>query len=172
MDERQFWQLIEESKRASKGDLDAQPELLQERLEKLAPADIVRFDRIYHDQIARSYTWDLWGAAYVIGGGCSDDGFDYFRDWLVSRGRTVFEAALRDPETLAGVVTDEDLDEGCNCEELRYAAVSAWESRTEESADDFPAEDGAEPPDEPTGVSWKDATELVRRFPKLTAKFG
>ena len=36
-----------------------------------------------------SYRWDLWGAAYLANGGCSDDGFDYFRGWLIGQGRKV-----------------------------------------------------------------------------------
>ncbi|WP_217498085.1 MULTISPECIES: DUF4240 domain-containing protein [Sphingomonas] len=35
----------------------------------------------------RSYRWDLWRAAKVAKGGVSDDGFEYFRTWLISRGR-------------------------------------------------------------------------------------
>jgi hypothetical protein len=30
---------------------------------------------------------DQWGAAYLANGGCSDDGFDYFRGWLIGQGR-------------------------------------------------------------------------------------
>jgi hypothetical protein len=120
MDESQFWNLIEESKRASKADFGLQAESLLGLLCKLPPQDIARFHRIYHDHVVRAYTWDLWGAAYVIGGGCSDDGFDYFRDWLISRGRTVYEAAMRNPESLVDVVTQADADEHCEFEELRY----------------------------------------------------
>lgn len=49
----------------------------------------------------RSYRWDLWGAAYVAKGGASDDGFEYFQRWLISRGRTDFERVLADPDALA-----------------------------------------------------------------------
>ncbi|MFL6076856.1 MAG: DUF4240 domain-containing protein [Mycobacteriales bacterium] len=39
--------------------------------------------------MAESYQGDLWGAAYLINGGASDDGFDYFRGWLIARTRGV-----------------------------------------------------------------------------------
>jgi hypothetical protein len=51
--------------------------------------------------MAESYRWDLWGAAYLINGGCSDDGFDYFRGWLLSQGRAIWQATLADPDSLA-----------------------------------------------------------------------
>ena len=53
--------------------------------------------------LAEAYHWDLWGAAYLINGGCSDDGFEYFRRWLVLQGRDVFQAAVSNPDTLAEV---------------------------------------------------------------------
>jgi hypothetical protein len=44
----------------------------------------------------------LWAAAYLIEGGC-DDGFMDFRAGLMLQGRTAFEAAVADPDSLAGL---------------------------------------------------------------------
>ena len=35
--------------------------------------------------------------------GCSDDGFDYFRGWLIARGRQAFDQAVADPDALANL---------------------------------------------------------------------
>jgi hypothetical protein len=51
--------------------------------------------------MADSYRSSLWAAAYVINGGCSDDGFDYFRGWLMLQGREAFGQAVADPDSLA-----------------------------------------------------------------------
>ena len=51
--------------------------------------------------LAASYREDLWGAAYLINGGASDDGFEYFRGWLMTQGRAVFARAVADPDSLA-----------------------------------------------------------------------
>ena len=48
--------------------------------------------------------------AYIIGGGCSDDGFWDFRSWLAVRGKRVYLVALRNPESLARVVSPMDND--------------------------------------------------------------
>ena len=53
--------------------------------------------------MAGSYWTPLWAAAYVINGGCSDDGFDYCRGWLILQGREVFEHVVADPRTLFGL---------------------------------------------------------------------
>ena len=51
--------------------------------------------------MADSYRSSLWAAVYVINGGCSHDGFDYFRGWLMLQGRETFGQAVADPGSLA-----------------------------------------------------------------------
>lgn len=88
MDTHRFWRWIDEARLAADGDCD--------RLTDVPPAEIVAFQRALDDRLAESYTWDLWAAAYIINGGCSDDGFDYFRGWLIALGRArVSERAAR-----------------------------------------------------------------------------
>ena len=43
-----------------------------------SPEEIVAFQRVLDELMDESYRADLWGAAYVINGGCSDDGFEDF----------------------------------------------------------------------------------------------
>ena len=78
-----------------------------------------------------AYCWSLWGAAYVINGGCSDDPFVDFRASLISRGRQVFERALSDPDSLA----DEDFD-GSDWfnEGYQYAVADGVRSAVSENA--------------------------------------
>ena len=77
--------------------------------------------------MAEAYRWDLWAAAYLIQGGCSDDGFEYFCDWLISLGKHRFEAALRNPDSLAEVIEDEDDEEGREFEAFAAAVIHVWE---------------------------------------------
>ncbi len=74
MDEAVFWKLIEEAKTEMTPASSNQPELLQKKLEALQPPKIVEFDRMFTRLIDDAYSWDLWAAAYIIEGGCSDDG--------------------------------------------------------------------------------------------------
>src|SRR5207244_5250545 len=111
--------------------------MLRVQLEQSEPDDIVEFDRLFREYWARAYTWDLWAAAYIIGGGCSDDGFMDFRGWLISKGEKVFENALKDPESLVHVVNEDDED--CQYEGFQYVASQAWENKTGKSMDDLPS---------------------------------
>jgi hypothetical protein len=173
MDDLEFGKPVDASRKAAGGDVASQAEELQAILAKLDPERIEGFDRVYRDLVARAYTWDLWGAAYVICGGCSDDGFDYFRDWLISKGRAVYENALRDPETLARVIGDADVDEGCEAEDLRYAAGQAWTERTGRDEDEFRDGEPTASPKSPAGERWEeDMDALALRYPKLAARFA
>jgi hypothetical protein len=158
MDESEFWRLVEESG----GDEEKLEQLLTGR-----PADeLVEFDRIYHEQLARSYRWDLWGAGYLMQGGMSDDAFDYFRDWLIGRGRERFEKVLADPDALADVA--EPYDELDN-EGLRYAVQKAHEKT---HGGELAYADLSDFPDEPAGEEWDedDPDALDARFPRIAAK--
>src|SRR5262249_53956418 len=132
--------------------------------------EIVEFDKIFREYWIRAYTWDLWGAAYIIDGGCSDDGFMDFRGWLISEGEKAFENALKDPESLVRVVREDDED--CQYEGFQYVASMAWEKKTGKGMDDFPR-GGLKHPAEPSGRPWaEEGDDLERRFPKLFRKFS
>jgi len=64
----------------------AQAGRLTAMLEQLAPEGIVSFDEHFWLRLAEAYRWDLWGLAYQLNGGCSDDCFVYFRCWLLAAG--------------------------------------------------------------------------------------
>jgi hypothetical protein len=110
MDEARFWAIIEAGGRRALADPKRQLAAVSKRLGKLSPEEVREFHRLFNKKLADAYTWDLWGAAYLINGGCSDDGFHYFRAWLISRGRAVYEAAVANPDSLAGL-TDPERDD-------------------------------------------------------------
>ena len=56
----------------------------------------------------------------MLKGGCSDDGFEYFRGWLLSRGRKVYEAAMRNPDSL--VRQADDSRDNYELESMLYVA--------------------------------------------------
>ncbi len=166
MDAARFWQLIDASRREAEGDPEQQMEILREKLAELPESEIVEFDRLFTEVQVRAYTWDLWGAAYLIGGGCSDDGFTDFRGWLIAKGQKVYEAALADPESLPQRMTDEDADG--QIEGFQYVATDAWAERTGRDRSEFPH--AAIPhPAEPSGEPWTD-DDLPTRFPKLSGQ--
>ncbi len=98
----EFWTTIEQA-RHSVGRTSDVPSWLEEKLSQWPENEIVDFGAHFEDCRGAAYDARLWLAADVILGGCSDDSFDYFRGWLISQGRKVYEAALADPDSLADV---------------------------------------------------------------------
>jgi hypothetical protein len=161
MDAATFWQLIEDSRENAGGDADTQAEELTDLLADLAPDEILAFDRYFRELLAAAYRWDLWAAASIINGGCSDDGFEYFRCWLISQGERVYREALEDPESLAGRAEPDATD----AESMLYAAADAYKVET---GRDLPPHEAG--PGEPAGTRWQEH-ELELRFPRLSAAF-
>jgi hypothetical protein len=157
-----LWSIIERVERASRGDLDAACAAFQAELERLDDAALLATDIEFCHAMSGAYDWNVWGAAYVIHGGCSDDGFWDFRAGLVALGRKVYEQALRDPDALAEV---EDIAERTLFEGFQYVPGNVLRARGL-----------AEPRvphtlDRPTGTEW-DEKDVAGRYPRLTARFG
>ncbi|CAL9314601.1 DUF4240 domain-containing protein [Streptomyces sp. SudanB182_2057] len=170
MDETEFWELIDSSRGAAEGDPEEQADLLVERLLRLDPEQVLDFARHFEARYNRAYRWDLWGAAWLLLDGCSDDAFDYFRCWLIGQGREVFEGALHDPDALAGLLGEFDEEIDGDGEELGYAADEAYERLTGTVAPELGL---APPPAEPAGtpLDLEDDRVLAERFPRLWERF-
>lgn len=167
MDESQFWSVVTTACRSDSCQADQWDRRLQAELKKLEPDEIIEWNRIFDRLAARAYTVDLWGAAYLINGGASDDGFYYFRCWLIGMGREVYEAAVANPDTLADAVV-----QGIDAEAEVYAAAHrAWMAVTgRPDTDPYPAHDERA---ELRGEEWDfdDDAEVRRRLPRLAAMY-
>ena len=168
MDASEFWAVLESGGTEALDAPDVQLEAIRRRLEELQPEELLDFHRLFNQRMDDAYSWDLWGAAYLINGGCSDDGFAYFRSWLISRGRATYEAALRAPDSLADLV-DADRDD-YEFEDLWGLALDVYRERT---GDEPPAiEDGARV--EPAGDRWDfdDEEQASQRLPRLAKLYS
>lgn len=103
----QFWGIIEQSRvglslvTTYDEMAELQTEQLHSALMPLSPEEIQAFDEHYGNFHGEAYRWDLWGVAFLINGFVSDDGFDYFRCWLIAQGKDIYTNTLRAPDTLA-----------------------------------------------------------------------
>ena len=140
--------------------------MLLQLLSGLPRREVMEFHRFFSDQFHRAYRWDLWRAAYLIGGGCSDDGFTDFRYWLISMGREAFEAALENPDSLASVATAPGV-EASQFEEFGSLTASVLEQKGMDP-DEYSVAPG---PNEPMGERWDD-NDFPSRLPWLWEKFG
>lgn len=165
--EADFWNIIERTKKSSEGDSEYQAELVTELLQSRPISEIIEFDNIFSELHRKSYRSDWWGAAYLINGGCSDDGFDYFRAWVISRGKKVYYETWENPENLLKYISKDDIGE-YNGESLMYSASTAYEQKTDEG--DFYDKVHSLPLPEIV-FDWQEEDDSLQiKFPKLYKK--
>lgn len=126
MTEGRFWSIIEDSNHGRR---------LKECLAPLSEDELFGYMYWWTHFCNMSYRQDLWAVAYVVLGGCSDDSFDYFRFWLIARGREVFYKALEDADSLCDVfakLEDPEDNDYPEQEELDYAVIEVLEERTDD----------------------------------------
>ncbi len=167
MDKEQFWEIVDQS-RPSK---DAHPEDCEpkiiELLMQLDADEIVEWDRIFERLAKDAYTCDQIAACIQINAGAGDDGFYYYRCWLIGMGKEVYENALANPDSLADVVSRDDEAEA----EIYSAAHRAWMAVTgNPDTAPYPLRTGST---ELSGEVWNidNQEEVVRRMPRLSKLF-
>ena len=133
MTEEYFWEIIEQSDKGKS---------LKPLLMELSKDEIMgyRYWWEYFNNI--SYRQDLWAVPYVVLGGCSDDGFDYFRFWLVARGKNVFFDAIENPDSLCNEFDNLPDEEFPEQEEFDYIPIRVFDEKF--GKDSFYTEDNYE----------------------------
>jgi hypothetical protein len=162
-----FWALIDEARARAEFSLAAEPEILQELLAARTSAERVAFNVHVEALQLRAHHWNTLGPAMIIGCGESDDGYLYFRLWLISLGREAYERTLVEPDWLADLEVDDPFEEW-HFGDLWGVASAANEDAGEGELDYCPADHGAM-----HGVpcDLEDAA-LAARFPRLWERFS
>lgn len=174
MSEDRFWKLVDA---AADGSDDARVAALRTSLSNLSLDELIGFELAFGTQFNAAETWDLWGAAYVANGGASDDGFAYFRYWLIARGRQAFESVVKEPDNLADIVPA-DATAVLELEEFGSVAVGLWLKKSGRGYEDLHKQlaqfVGCRPVTRgPSGTPFRDdPVALEKRYPKLWRRFG
>ena len=170
MNKQQFWDLIKDSLRA--GNVEDQLDFLSDKLENYTKEELLDFDYIFRQLHEDCYNWDIWAAAYVIQGGCSDDGFIDFRSWLVVQGKEVFENALKNADSLAELGR-EKLEESEEAEDFYYVAADAYQELTGQEIESDAAYKEIAYKEVPDGQDWDEENldELRARVPAIFKLF-
>ncbi|WP_305788818.1 DUF4240 domain-containing protein [Symbioplanes lichenis] len=168
----EFWAVID---RATADRPGSPGEVAKRAVAELAardPDEIVAWGRHLDKVLTASGKEDLWAAAYLINGGCSEEGFDNFRGWLIANGREVLAGAVRDPDSLAGLASVKAAATTGAVFEAEEVLTIAPEAYQQATGEEFPASDT--PPGRPDpAMLWDfdDEDEMGRRLPRLSSLF-
>jgi hypothetical protein len=187
MDLDTWWGVVERARAAvgeRAGDRnhadDPLPDAVTDELARASPAELVDWYVTYVQVTDGAYRYPLWSAAYLIEGGCGDDGFMDFRDGVVLQGREVFTRAVADPDSLADVPVVRRMaqDTGwLGFESLGYLARDAYERVQGEVASFDEALEVAvgalSRPARPSGPNWDSEDDAANRehLPRLSELF-
>ena len=178
MDADDFWELIETARAsavAGRAFHDVLAGLLAARTEQ----EILEYQEKFDEAHQALYRWDVWAAAYLIGGGCSDDSFIDFRAGLIAQGRGWYQKAADSPDNLAGhpavaATAGRPRDNPLFYEVASYAASRAFERVSGDEHgfwDALSARDERDrtPADMGEDFDFDDEQEMRRRLPRLAA---
>ncbi len=169
MTKQEFWEVVDTLSADGARDPAIQEARLEQALREMDAERIADFDGIFRSHMIRAFTWDLWGAAYLLLGGCSDDGFMDFRATLIAQGQNIFEAALANPDSLLDF-HHKHPDFEWNYEGLLYVPAVVYEAKAPESQLNGPGVSAGEP----AGMRWEEDEGLPGlrpRMPRLHAHF-
>lgn len=160
-----LWTIVDDTVLRSRGNAELQVELLHAHLWSLSSNDVAAI----HSQLTRAgealYSWDLWGAAYLLQSGLSATAFDDFCSWVISRGSVIYARVLADPEALADVPFDDE-DMGI-AQQFATLPALVYEARIHHRLPDPPPHTLGRPRGEPLDASEE---ALRARYPALTAR--
>ena len=177
MDEEQFWAIVQTAVDEAGDDEDEYLEVAKRELNKLSLKEMIGFrlrtDKLLYD----SYTSEMWCAGYLMNGGCSDDGFEYFRLWVISRGRKVYEAAMANPDNLIDYIDDDAEMDFFEFELFWYVALETFEEAVGAELYDYVDDenfDTCEGNYPSFSINWdEDEPESMQKLcPRLFEKFG
>jgi hypothetical protein len=167
-----FWAVIDRATADRPGSPAEVAKRVTAELGERAPDEIVAWGRHLDKVLAASGKEDLWAAAYLINGGCSEEGFDNFRGWLIANGRDVVARAVREPDSLAdlpAVQAAATTGAVFEAEEVLTAAEEAHQQAT--GAELPPRETPRTRPDPAMLWDFDNEEEMQKRLPRLSALF-
>jgi hypothetical protein len=180
-----FWDVIEIARASAAAQSKPFDEVLADQLATCTQQEILDYKEKFDEVHGALYRWDVWAAAYLIGGGCSDDGFMDFRAGLIAQGRDWYQKAADRPDSLAdhpavAAAAGRPEDRPLFYEEVNYTASRAFEQVTGDEDAFWEALDAREKPDQasagaddvPRGgdyFDFDDEQEMRRRLPQLAA---
>lgn len=179
MSSEDFWTLIESTKNT-----ESQVASLTEELKLLTPEEIIQFEKSFNEFCYMCHVPDLWAAAYITMGGCSDENFQHFKYWIIAQGSDVFYEVIKNPDSLSEHIPHEYSITGevPELEELQYVSLDAYYLKKngsigydEELENEFNAalDTSLVFTSLPhIVIDWTDEEHLKTKFPKLWERFG
>ena len=103
---------------------------MTEKLKEKTAEEIFSFGIILDEIMLESYKEKLWCASYLINGEITEESFDFFRLWLISKGEKVFNDVMKNHDCLIKYIDkpeeDNFVEDFYENEDFFFIAVDAY----------------------------------------------
>lgn len=192
-----FWEAIEKSNKYknahwSEYDIDEHLENLTLYLSRFGKERLVLFEKTLQEKLSELYTAEIAelsnilendfkteNGSYIFDGYLSDDGFIYFRCWLLLKGKAFFEDIKKDIQVFVSGKYSFNIGD-CWAEGLLYVSDEAYsenhdnedESEIRDTVDELYPENHYDSMDRKMNREPKNGAELQKMYPQLVKEMG
>ncbi|AZA90151.1 WGR domain [Chryseobacterium nakagawai] len=192
-----FWEAIEKSNKYknahwSEYDIDEHLENLTLYLSRFGKERLVLFEKTLQEKLSELYTAEIAelsnilendfkteNGSYIFDGYLSDDGFIYFRCWLLLKGKEFFEDIKKDIQVFVSGKYSFNIGD-CWAEGLLYVSDEAYsenhdnedESEIRDTVDELYPENHYDSMDRKMNREPKNGAELQKMYPQLVKEMG
>lgn len=192
-----FWEAIEKSNRFKKAhwseyDIDEHLENLTIHLSKFGKERLILFEKTLQEKLSELYTAEIAELSiilecefkaengnYVFNDYLSDDGFIYFRCWLLLKGKEFFEDITKDIQSFVSGKYSFNIGD-CWAEGLLYVSDEAYsenhentdESEIRDAVDELYPDNHYDSMNRKMNREPKGGADLQKMYPKLVQEIG
>lgn len=128
-----FWNCIKDARIKYKNNDSKVIDYLTEKLKENTLEEIFSFGIILDEVMLESYKEKLWCASYILNGETTEESFDFFRLWLISKGENFFNDVMKDHDSLIKYIDNNEddgyVDDFYENEDFFFIAIDAYRQK-------------------------------------------
>ena len=106
-----FWNYIKDARIKYKNNDSKVIDYLTEKLKEKTLEEIFSFGIVLDEVMLESYIEKFWCASYILNGETTEESFDFFRLWLISKGEEFFNDVMKNHDSIIKYI-DNNEDDG------------------------------------------------------------
>ena len=128
-----FWNYIKDARIKYKNNDSKVIDYLTEKLKEKTLEEIFSFGIVLDEVMLESYKEKLWCASYILNGETTEESFDFFRLWLISKGEEFFNDVMKNHDSIIKYIDNNEddgyVDDFYENEDFFFIAIDAYRQK-------------------------------------------
>ena len=128
-----FWSYIKDARIKYKNNDSKVIDYLTEKLKEKTLEEIFSFGIVLDEVMLESYKEKLWCASYILNGETTEESFDFFRLWLISKGEEFFNDVMKNHDSIIKYIDNNEddgyVDDFYENEDFFFIAIDAYRQK-------------------------------------------